>query len=131
MRQAPVTSHSSGIDPVQTKGVKLERPFRIWYTILYGANDIEYIRRQGNRFSISLAHLRTRLKMSSAEIRRDIKTLERLGAIYNVVFQIGGRISMVRFAMVLPSYLTIADGDPGSQTVSKMTGGPRWQYPEM
>jgi hypothetical protein len=131
MRQAPLTGHPSGIDPIQTKQVKHERPFRVWYTILYGANDLEYVRRQGNRFSISLAHLRTRLHLSSAEIRRDIQALERLGAIYNVVFQIGGRVSMVRFAMVLPGYLTIADGDPGSQTVSKMTGGPRWQYPEI
>ena len=77
-------------------------PYKLLIFMLYAELDMQYIRRQRNRYLAETRPLCTRFRISLKELHRNFRFLERAGYIYNLSIECG----RIRYYANLPKYLT-------------------------
>ena len=81
-------------------------PYKLYYLVLQSDDRLDYIkRRPGLYFIVRNRPLALRFSKSSRDIHKSWKSLERMGAIYNLSFEYGA----AKFNLRLPSYLKVVD----------------------
>jgi hypothetical protein len=86
---------------------------------MYGEADMDYVRRQGNRYLIETRPTCHRFTKSLPELRRAFVSLEKGGYIYNLSNEAG----RIRFYINFPKYLTFSgNADETERYVAESRG---------
>ncbi len=108
-----------------------DKPFRLFYLCLHGPGVIDGVRQEGNRIGIEIPVFKKRMKMNTKQICDFLRSLEAMGAIYNLFIETRATTSRARFALVLPPYLKVREDYVGVGKVPQIKGGPLCRYPEI
>jgi len=79
-----------------------EFSYKLLIFVMYGENDVPFVRRQENRFIVETKPLSKRFEKSIAVLRQAFHALERAGYIYNLSLECG----RARFYINIPKYLS-------------------------